>query len=147
MTNKIEVFQGNTFIDDRGVVSFINELNLKIWKRFYLVENHYPNYIRAWHGHKLESKLVIPVRGVTQVSAVEIDNWDNPSRSQATQSYFLSSSKPSAILIPGGYANGFKSLTADSKLIIFSSSTLDESTKDDYRFDWNYWNCWEENFR
>jgi len=147
VTDLIQTFSGEAFVDDRGIVSFVNGLNLAKWKRFYFVENHKIGFVRAWHGHKFESKLIIPVNGIVQVSAVAIENWENPNKNLKPENHFLSSSKPVAMYIPGGYANGFKSLTENSKLLIFSSSSLDESIKDDYRFQWDYWNCWEENFR
>ena len=31
----------------------------------------------------------------------------------------------------------------NSELIIFSNSTLDESIKDDYRYNYNYWDPWK----
>ncbi len=147
MTDSIQIYQGEAFVDDRGIVSFINELNLAKWKRFYFVENHRAGFVRAWHGHKFESKLIIPISGIIQVSAVRIDDWKNPDKMIEPENHFLSSSKPMAMYIPGGYANGFKSLTDNSKLMIFSSSSLEDSLKDDYRFNWDYWNCWQEKFR
>ena len=42
-----------------------------------------------------------------------------------------------------GHANGFMSLTGDCKIIVFSTSTIEESLKDDYRFDARYWNPWK----
>lgn len=147
MTDSIQIFHGESFVDDRGIVSFINELNLAKWKRCYFVENHKIGFVRAWHGHKFESKLIIPINGITQVSAVCIGDWENPDKMLEPASHYLSSSKPAALYIPSGYANGFKSLTENSKLLIFSSSSLEDSIQDDYRYEWDYWNCWQEKFR
>ena len=138
---------GANYVDDRGSLKFFNNLDLSFWKRFYLVENHRQGFIRAWHGHKNEHKLIIPISGVTLVGAVHIDDWSEPSKNLEINKFILSSHDPKPLLIPNGYANGFKNLTSDSSLLIFSSSSLSESHNDDYRFDWNYWNCWEENFR
>ena len=57
--------------------------------------------------------------------------------------FVLSANKPSVILIPGGYAHGYKTLTEETKLIFFSTATLEESINDDYRFDAYYWDPWE----
>ena len=43
----------------------------------------------------------------------------------------LSSNNPKVLFIPSGYANGFKSLEADTIVQFFSTSTLEESTGDD----------------
>ena len=52
--------------------------------------------------------------------------------------YVLSALKPSVLHIPAGYANGFKSLTADTKLMFFSTSILEESQGDDVRWPADY---------
>jgi len=47
------------------------------------------------------------------------------------------------LYIPAGFANGFMSLTSDTQIIFFSTSTIDESKGDDFRFDARYWDIWE----
>ena len=44
--------------------------------------------------------------------------------------------------IPKGFANGSMSLEENSELLIFSTSTLKESLKDDIRYDSKYWDPW-----
>jgi dTDP-4-dehydrorhamnose 3,5-epimerase len=43
--------------------------------------------------------------------------------------------KPSVLWIPPGHANGFKSLAPGTKVMFFSTSTLEESRGDDVRWD------------
>ena len=80
--SKIKILEAGSAIDDRGEVIFANEFNMKKIKRFYIVSNHRTNFIRAWHGHKKEAKLVKVISGKFIIVAVEIDNWDEPSKSQ-----------------------------------------------------------------
>jgi hypothetical protein len=47
--------------------------------------------------------------------------------------------------IPEGYANGAMNLEENSKIIYFSSSDLEDSLNDDYRFDSKYWDPWTSN--
>ena len=42
-----------------------------------------------------------------------------------------------------GYANGSMSLQSNSELLIFSTLSLKESIKDDYRYDYDYWDPWK----
>jgi dTDP-4-dehydrorhamnose 3,5-epimerase len=134
---------GGKAFDDRGSLSFINDLDLSIFKRFYIVENHAQGFVRAWHGHKKEAKAVVVVAGAALVAAVKIDNWDKPSKDLDVQRVVLSAEKPGALLIPAGYANGFMTLTEGAKVMFWSTSTLEESAADDIRFDANYWNPWQ----
>ena len=133
---------GAVSIDDRGEVSFVNDFRFEGVKRFYAVSNHQQGFVRAWHGHRHEAKYVMAAGGAALVGVVPIENWDTPSRDAKVERFVLSAHKPAVLYIPAGYANGFMSLTADLKLIFFSTSKLEESQKDDFRYDARYWDIW-----
>ena len=141
-TNPI-LTKGGLSVDDRGTVSFVNDFDFKNVKRFYVVENHKQGFIRAWHGHKNESKYVFVVKGSAVVASVKIDNWENPSKNLQVNRFVLSEKTPSILFIPAGYANGFMSLSEDAKLIFYSTSELKDSLNDDIRFDAHYWDAWK----
>ena len=138
----IHTINGGLSVDDRGVLSFVNDFTFEGVKRFYVVENHEKGFVRAWHGHKREAKYVHCVSGSAILSAVKIDNWEKPSVDTEIHRLVISEKKPSVVYIPAGFANGFKTLEENTKIIFFSSSTLAESQGDDYRFDADYWNPW-----
>ena len=143
--NEVKIIEGNIFIDDRGEVSFVNDFgsdHLAQIKRFYMVSNHKKDFIRAWHGHKEEGKYVLCLKGSAWIRYVKIDNWEQPAKNLEVKQVFLSDKKPSILYIPGGYVNGFMSLTDDMKLMFFSTSSLQESLKDDFRFSYDYWDNW-----
>ena len=141
--NKPFIINGDLSADDRGELMFVNQFNMKLVKRFYVVSNHKQGFIRAWHAHKYESKYVFIVNGTALISTVQIDDWNNPSSDLAIDKFVLTAKKPSILYIPNGYANGFKTLSSDTKIIFFSTSTLVDSIDDDYRFDAYKWNPWE----
>ena len=136
--NEPHLIIGDIAFDDRGCVSFVNDFSFKNIKRFYMVENYQQNFVRAWHAHKNERKYVLVTKGAAIVAAVEIDNWKKPSKDKKIHKFILSESKPTIVFIPSGYANGFKSLTKDMKIIFFSTSTLEESKDDDFRYNVDY---------
>jgi len=138
---------GGIAVDDRGALSFVNDFDMTSVKRFYQVRNHQSGFIRAWHAHKKEGKFVYVARGAAIVGAVKIDDWESPSKNMEVHRYILSSEKPSVLWIPPGYANGFKTLTDESEIIFFSTSTLEESKGDDIRYAADYWNPWEVEYR
>lgn len=141
--SKIKILEAGSAIDDRGEVIFANEFNMKKIKRFYIVSNHRTNFIRAWHGHKKENKYVMVLQGAAMVCAVKIDNWKKPSKKNKIERIILSEKKQKIMFIPKGYANGFKTLKLNTKIIFFSTSSTTQSLKDDFRFDYNYWNPWK----
>jgi dTDP-4-dehydrorhamnose 3,5-epimerase len=135
--------QGGLSVDDRGDVAFVNDFGFERVKRFYMVSNHRSGFVRAWHAHRREAKYVMLVQGAAIIAAVLIDDWDRPSKDAQVHRYVLSSDKPAVLYIPAGYANGFMSLTADAKLMFFSTSSIEESHGDDVRYDAYYWNPWQ----
>lgn len=141
--NAPRLMEGALAADDRGFVGFVNGFDFAGVKRFYTVANHRQGFVRAWHAHKKEAKFVTVVRGAALIGAVAIDHWETPSASLVPQKFVLSGHKPAVLYIPSGYANGFMSLSADTLMMFFSTSTLDESKGDDYRFDARLWNIWD----
>lgn len=137
------LIEGGLAVDDRGSVSFVNGFGFEGVKRFYAVANHQQGFIRAWHGHRHEAKYVYVNQGSALVCAVKVDNWDNPSQELNIERFVLSETKPSVLYIPAGFANGFMSLTADARLMFFSTATVEESRNDDIRFDSRFWNPWQ----
>ena len=138
-----QIIEGGLAVDDRGDLAFVNNFHFEGVKRFYIVSNHRAGFVRAWHAHRHEAKYVIVVQGAAVVAAVAIDDWEHPSKNAQVHRYVLSAEKPVVFHIPAGYANGFMSLTADAKLMIFSTATLEESRNDDIRYDARYWDAWQ----
>lgn len=132
------IYNGNVVTDDRGSVSFVNDFDFKDVKRFYMVQNHSKGFVRAWHGHKKESKYVLVVRGAVMVSVMPLDDLGE------IDTFILSDKKPQVLLIPAGNYNGFKTLTDDAQVMFFSTSTLEESKGDDIRLSANeFKEIWE----
>ena len=140
--DKPRIIEGGLAIDDRGQVAFVNGFEFDEVRRFYLVTNHAAGFVRAWHGHKRESKYVLVVRGAAKVGVVAIDDWRSPSRDGEVHQYVLSAWAPKVLYIPAGHANGFMTLTPEAQIMFFSTATLAETQADDFRFDARYWDIW-----
>jgi dTDP-4-dehydrorhamnose 3,5-epimerase-like enzyme len=134
---------GGLAADDRGELAFVNDFHFEGVKRFYTVSNYRQGFIRAWHGHKREAKYVTAVSGAAVVGAVRIDDWEHPSQNQQVERFVLSAHRPSVLYIPPGFANGFMSLAQDLKLMFFSTSSLEESQGDDFRYESRHWDIWQ----
>ena len=138
---------GNRIFDNRGSVRFNNNLVFKKVKRFYTVHNYEKNFIRAWHGHFKEEKFIGCIKGTFQISAVKIDKKKNPNKKNKVFSFIINQSNSNFVHIPKGFANGSMSLEDNSELLIFSTSTVQESLRDDFRYDYLHWNPWKINQR
>lgn len=145
MESSTKIYKGGIAVDDRGSLRFVNDFDFANVKRFYQVENHRVGFIRAWHGHQKEGKYVYVPSGSALIGVVPIDA--EPGDMSNVQKYVLSSKNPSVLFIPAGNYNGFMNLEENTKVLFFSTSTLDESKGDDIRKEYDTWNIWEEDFR
>jgi dTDP-4-dehydrorhamnose 3,5-epimerase-like enzyme len=137
---KEKIINGGLAVDDRGSVRFVNDFDFKGVKRFYHVENHKRGFIRAWHGHKKEGKYVYVVDGSALIGVVNM-------KTNEVSKYILSNKSPKILWIPPGYYNGFKSLEENTKIIFFSTTSIEESLGDDIRKDFDKWDIWSDDYR
>ena len=133
---------GKTHHDERGSISFINELDLSPVKRFYSITPKDTSIVRAWQGHQKESKWFQVTSGEFLIRLVKVDNWETPSKDLVVEEFILSEKNPQVLYIPKGYANGFQSTKENSTLLVFSDTTLETSKNEDFRFNPNYWSNW-----
>ena len=141
----LRLIPGGVAVDDRGCLNFANDFNFYGVKRFYQVQNFSTSTIRAFHGHLREAKYVYVAKGSAIVAAVELDDIKSPSKNKKVNRFILSDKKPQVLFIPPKYANGFRPLEEDTRILFFSTSSLEESKGDDYRFPVDYWGkeVWE----
>ena len=132
--------RGMRHSDARGHLWYNNSVHLNEFKRFYIIENS-PNLpMRAWHGHKFEAKGFVCVQGSVRIGGVKVSDWSLPERSAEVFSADLHAGSLDFVYLPPGYANAILGLSPESRVMVFSSSTLEESQADDYRFPAETWN-------
>ena len=142
MSNDICFIAGGLAVDDRGKLQFCNDFDMASVRRFYVVSNHAPKFVRAWHGHKIEEKYVYVASGAALVCAVQIDDWQAPPPDLEISRFVLAEEKPGVLRVPGGFAHGYMTLRPDTRVIFFSTAALGESLDDDFRFPFDTWNPW-----
>lgn len=135
----LKIIRGGLHEDDRGIVSFVNDFDLTPIKRFYQIHHLSTDIIRAWQGHKKESKWFHCTQGEFILNCVRPQKWENPLGTEEVQYFELKSQSPCVLYVPCGYVTGFKALMSHSTLMVYSDFTLSESQTDDFRFDINTW--------
>lgn len=135
----MQLIKGNTHTDHRGTVRFVNDFTFDGIKRFYTITHPDTSTIRAWQGHKLESKYFYVTKGSFLINWINIDNWEKPSKDLKINTHTLSENQSEILIIPPGHVNGFKALEPDSTMMVFSDMLLEDSKKDDYRFPAEMW--------
>lgn len=135
---------GSAIYDERGSITFCNDFDMAQVRRMYLIAPASTKVIRAWQGHRKEEKWFYCLSGAFEIKLIEVDNFDNPTSTSPVQSFLLNQNQPQVLHIPGGFASGIKAVSEDSKLMVYSNFTVDESMQDNFRYTIDTWNVWEK---
>jgi dTDP-4-dehydrorhamnose 3,5-epimerase-like enzyme len=122
----MKIIEGSSFKDNRGIIRFVNDFDLINIRRMYVVKPELA-VIRAWQGHKKESKWFYVLSGSFQVQIVNMLDLNQ------RRSLTLQSNENKVIQIEPGHYNGFELLEDSCELLVFSDQTLDDSKGDDFR--------------
>lgn len=121
-----KIITGNVHSDIRGTVRFVNDFDMTNIVRMYSIKPEV-DIIRAWQGHKKESKWFFAARGRFLIKTVVMDGQDS------IEEFILSAVESQVLHIPGGNFNGFQALEDGSVLMVFSNFDLEASKADDIR--------------
>jgi len=133
------LLQGKAHQDNRGIITFNNEFDASEIKRIYTIENHSPDFIRGWQGHKIEQRWFACMKGSFEVSVIEVDDFTNPSKDLTIQKYLLTDEVLTYLHVPSGCITAIQAKQDGSKLLVLADYGLGE-INDEYRFDLNYFN-------
>lgn len=131
--------QGTQFEDSRGRMVFANDLNLEPVVRFYRIQPGDTETIRGWQGHQRETKWFHCLSGSFIINTVAVENFEAVDASVRPEVYTLTANKPEILKVSGGMCTAFKAMEADSEVLVFSDSSLEESVSDDFRFPLEQW--------
>lgn len=96
-----------------------------------MIENLNSDLGKVLQAHKREQKWFYVCTGYFMFVTIQIDDFTATWEKLRVNEWFLSANKNSILHVPCRFANGFKSLTEESRLFFFSNSTLEESKTDD----------------
>lgn len=121
----MQVIDGDVYSDNRGTLKSVNDFNMSSVVRMYSIEPKL-KVIRAWQGHKVETKWFYAVKGSFLVKIMNM-------KTLQINEYKLNSIEPKILKIPGDNYNGFEALEVGSILMVYSDFNLQQSKDDDYR--------------
>ena len=140
------LYQIRQHSDTRGSLLYNNDFDFKDVKRFYHIKLPEEGIIRAFHGHMVEKKYAYILKGEIKIAIIPLTDALHPAKNVEIQTYSLNASNPQILVIPPKNANGIMSMSKDSEIIFYSTLSLEDSLKDDYRFPEDYWgdNIWKK---
>ena len=116
MAMDVQLIEGGLHVDQRGVVSFVNDFDFQGVDRFYTIRAHNVGEPWGWVGHRIKHKWFTALSGTALVAVVVPDHWEFPSSNLSVQRFVLSSLKPAVLQVPAGNATASVMLSEDALL-------------------------------
>ncbi|WP_367329746.1 hypothetical protein [Sphingobacterium multivorum] len=135
---ELNTIQGGIAQDERGSIRFVNEFDMSLVKRFYIIRNADTELVRGWRGHKIEQRWFYVLSGEFSLDLVKIDNWAKPDQSLPVHNIILKACEMKVLNVPNGYATAFRALEQDSELLVYADYPLSHAVEDDFTWPLEY---------
>lgn len=134
----IQTIQGGAAKDQRGQIRFVNDFDMSLVKRFYIIKNADVELVRGWRAHRIEQRWFYVLAGAFELDLVQIDNWEKPALDLDVQKIKVDASEMQVLHVPAGYGTAFRALQPDSELLVFADHGIEHARLDDYTWPLNY---------
>lgn len=134
----ISYIQGGIAKDHRGQIRFVNDFDMSLVKRFYIITNIDMELVRGWRAHRIEQRWFYVLSGSFAINIIEIDNWENTSRNLPSEKVLLKSNDHKVLHLTNGYATAFQAMEPNSEILVFSDYGIDHAVNDDYTYPLDY---------
>lgn len=132
---KPSIIKGSIHEDDRGKVFHVNNFDLSLIKRIYIIENKDLTVKRGWKGHLVENRWFYCSKGEIEIQVVSIDNFSI--KSPVIELFKLSDKNLNILFVPKGFATLIKQSKKASRITAMSDYLLGKSDDEDLRWESN----------
>lgn len=135
---EITAIQGGRAKDERGQIRFVNDFDMTLIKRFYIIKNADTVLVRGWRAHRIEQRWFYVLSGAFAVDLIKIDNWEEPDPMLSVHRIVLVVEEMKLLHVPAGYGTAFRALEADSELLVYADYPLSHASLDDHTWPLDY---------
>ena len=134
----LDYIKGGIAKDNRGQIRFVNDFDMSLVKRFYIIKNSDTELIRGWRAHRIEQRWFYVLSGSFAIDIVKIDNWDQTSQDLPLTKEVLKAEDGRVLHLSAGYATAFQALEPNSELLVFADYGIEHAKHDDYTYPLDY---------
>lgn len=138
MSDGLKIINGGIHTDERGTITFINDFDMQLVKRFYRIKHYDIHTTRGWRGHRIEQRWFHVNIGAFRIKLIAIDDWNSPDPTLRQKEIMLRAEENSVLHIPAGYASAIQATVANSEITVFADYGIDHAQHDDYLFPTDY---------
>ncbi|WGQ12755.1 WxcM-like domain-containing protein [Sphingobacterium faecium] len=134
----INFIAGGIAKDYRGQIKFVNDFDMSLVKRFYIIKNADTELVRGWRAHQIEQRWFYVLSGSFSVDIVQIDNWEKPSNNLPIENITISDDDMQILHVPIGFGTAFRALEANSELLVYADYGIENASNDDHTYPLDY---------
>lgn len=134
----IDFISGGIAKDARGQIRFVNDFDMSLVKRFYIIKNLDLTLVRGWRAHRIEQRWFYVLSGSFAIDIVKIDNWETPSPELPVEHLLLKTEENQVLHMSTGYGTAIQALEENSELLIFTDYGIENAPYDDYTYPLDY---------
>lgn len=127
------LINGRKFIDSRGVLVYNNAFDMRLARRFYIIENASPSIQRGWKGHYVEKRWFSCLQGVVKIAVSKIEEGRIDRNSKEV--FCLTQNTGDVLFVPEGYATLIRQKEVGAKVIVFADYLLGETQDENIRWE------------
>lgn len=138
MIEGVEVKKLRLIPDERGFVMEILRADDNLFMKFgqVYISVAYPNIVKAWHYHKIQTDFFAIIKGMAKVAL--FDNRENSKTYKEINEFFIGEFNPILIKIPPLVLHGFKPLGNEPACLLnIPTEVYNYENPDEYRIDYN----------
>lgn len=135
---EISTIKGGVAKDQRGQIRYVNDFDMSLVKRFYIIKNADTNLIRGWRAHRVEQRWFYILSGSFSIDIVAINNWIEPNPESPIINLKLDPNDMSVLHVPKGYGTSFRALEENSEVLVYADYPLSHAPMDDYTWPIDY---------
>lgn len=127
------ILQGGVHVDPRGTVRHLNDFNLGIADRFYVIAPARAGEWRGWVGHRRDRKWFFAASGEFVICVAAVDDLVKgvcPAVFRAR----LSERESQLLDVPPGFATAIQARAVPSSLLVLSEGRIEQAADDIFRF-------------
>lgn len=128
---------GDCNSDNRGKIFHINNFDLSLVKRIYIIENKKTTQNRGWNGHEIENRWFFCSKGSIQIKVVKINSFTNK-KNNNIEIFTLNDNNFNVLFVPKGHATLIKQVQSKSRIVAMSDYLLGGSSEDNLRWQSNF---------
>ena len=120
--------------DERGRVMEILRADDELFQKFgqVYVTTTYPQVVKAWHYHKIQTDHIVAVRGMIKLVLYD-PREDSPTKGEINE-FFIGTHNPLLVQVPKGIYHGWKCISEEEAIIVnIPTEVYVYSAPDEYR--------------